>query len=203
MQRIEKRKTIWYDGVMKKQTITLQNKTLYYELTYKRVKNVNLRISPDGSVRVSAPRYVSRRQIEAFLRQKETFILNALKKQEDSKQKELLPILSEEEIRPYITSLCKKHYPYFEKKGVPFPTIKFRKMVSRWGSCHSQKGILTFNTHLRFAPHSSIQYVVLHELTHFLVPNHSKEFYDELRKVCPDYMKERKKLREIPIRNCF
>ena len=73
-------------------------------------------------------------------------------------------------------------------------------MVSRWGSCNPTKGILTFNINLMYAPFECIEYVVLHEFTHFLQPNHSAKFYYELEKVFPNWRDCRKKLKEINIK---
>ena len=78
-------------------------------------------------------------------------------------------------------------------------SIKFRKMKTRWGSCHTIKGILTFNTQLIYAPVECVEYVVWHEFSHFLQANHSDKFYDELRKVYPEWRASRKKLKEINI----
>ncbi len=108
--------------------------------------------------------------------------------------------VTEEVICDVISEICKKVYPYFQKRGVAYPEIKFRSMVSRWGSCHPTKGILTFNTNLMYAPPACIEYVVLHEFTHFFQANHSNEFYEELAKVCPDWKEHRKRLKEISIR---
>ena len=96
--------------------------------------------------------------------------------------------------------MCKKAYPYFELRGIEYPEIKFKKMISRWGSCHSKRKILTFNINLMYARLECIEYVVLHEFTHFLVPNHSSKFYDELKKVCPDWKVLRKELNDTNIR---
>lgn len=60
--------------------IVLNDRTLTYELIRKNVKNVNLRIYPDGRVRVSASSWVSVRQIEKFLLGKQDFIIRALDK---------------------------------------------------------------------------------------------------------------------------
>ena len=68
-------------------------------------------------------------------------------------------------------------------------------MISRWGSCQPKRGSLTFNIALIEAPISCIEYVVVHEFTHFLQPNHSKMFYTQLTMFMPDWM-ERKKLLE-------
>ena len=95
--------------------------------------------------------------------------------------------------------LCGAVYPYFKARGVKYPQIKFRKMVSRWGSCQPTKGILTFNTNLMYAPKECIEYVVAHEFTHFLQANHSDKFYKELEKICPDRKMRQKQLKEIVI----
>jgi len=91
-----------------------------------------------------------------------------------------------------VLTLCREIYPLFQKRGISYPQIRMRKMVSRWGSCEPQKGILTFNTALVSAPLSCIEYVIMHEFAHFLVPNHSADFYAVLSAYMPDW-KERKK----------
>ena len=99
-----------------------------------------------------------------------------------------------------IQSLCDSIYPKFQKYGVLYPTIRYRNMVSRWGSCQPKRCVLTFNYALVEAPVSCIEYVVVHEFTHFLQPNHSKKFYQQLAMFMPDW-EERKKILEK--RNAF
>jgi len=173
---------------------------LSYNLEYKKVKNINLRIKADGTVLVSANKRVPRGAIDAFVLSKANYILKVKKTYEVQAEKPLVTYFSEAEIRDVITGLCQKAFPYFETRGVAYPKIRFRKMVSRWGSCHTTKGILTFNTNLMYAPLACVEYVVFHEFTHFLQGNHSKLFYAELEKVCPDYKERRKLLREVQIR---
>ena len=180
--------------------IILKDKILYYNLQYKNVKNINLRIKSDGSINVSANRIVPQRFIEDFLISKTDFILNALNKYEKEEKRPQTKYFAEVEIKNVILEICKNVYPYFEKQGVKYPEIKFRKMVSRWGSCHASKGILTFNTNLVYADFECIEYVVLHEFTHFLQPNHSKFFYEELSKVCPQWKICKNKLKQIQLR---
>ena len=180
--------------------MTLGEVEIQYELNYKNVKNINLRIKPCGTVTVSANRRVKEKVIEEFLISKADFILNTLEKFNNAISKEQKQYIGEDEIRDVITNLCEIAYPYFGKKSVAFPQIKFRKMTSRWGSCHTKKGILTFNLNLMYAQKECIEYVVYHEFTHFLVPNHSAKFYDELSKVCPDWKQQRQKLKEIILR---
>lgn len=94
-----------------------------------------------------------------------------------------------------ISMVCEAVYPKFQKYGVVFPELKFRRMISRWGSCQPKRGTLTFNISLIEAPMACIEYVVVHEFTHFLQPNHSKKFYMQLTMYMPDWV-ERKKLLE-------
>ena len=61
-------------------TITLDGKTIVYELTRKRVRNINLRINPDGSVKVSCPYRVTTDEVERFLRTESSFIFKSLEK---------------------------------------------------------------------------------------------------------------------------
>lgn len=79
----------------------------------------------------------------------------------------------------------------FKKYQVAKPDIYIRKMKTLWGSCTPSKSKVTFNNYLFKANIRCIQYVVLHELTHLLYPNHSEQFYDFLTIHMPDW-KERK-----------
>lgn len=179
--------------------IEVNGTVIEYDLQIKSVKNINLRIKPDGKICVSANRWTSVRAIDKFLISKADFILKALKKCESRTEAPKRQYFTEEELRQGICELCREVYPYYEQLGIDYPQIKFRKMTSRWGSCHPAKGILTFNTNLIYAPIECVEYVVMHEFTHFLQANHSAKFYEELAAVCPDYKERRKKLKEVSI----
>lgn len=97
-----------------------------------------------------------------------------------------------ERVTEIVTALCWEFYPCIADRGVAFPVLRFRRMVSRWGSCNPRKGVLTFSTALLGAPWASIEYVVVHEFVHFLQANHSAAFYGELTRFLPDW-KVRKK----------
>lgn len=84
-------------------------------------------------------------------------------------------------------------YPPFEKYGVEKPQLSIRDMKSSWGTCHVKKGIVTLNKRLIAAPRGAVEYVALHELCHLIHPDHSKQFYDFLAAMMPDW-KERKQL---------
>lgn len=100
-------------------------------------------------------------------------------------------------INMFIREQCEKHfslivYEYMQKLSeyhIAYPKIKFRTMKSRWGSCIPAKMQITFNTRLLHCPKAFIEYVVLHELVHFIKPDHSKEFYTLISYYMPDYKK--------------
>lgn len=80
---------------------------------------------------------------------------------------------------------------HFKDLGVPSPEINIRKMKARWGTCYSQKHKIIFNKALVFLPLDCVEYIVFHEFTHFLHPDHSKAFYNTLNSFLPDF-KDRK-----------
>lgn len=82
----------------------------------------------------------------------------------------------------------------FKKYQIAKPDIYVRKMKTLWGSCTPSKSKVTFNNCLFKANIRCIQYVVLHELTHLLYPNHSKQFYDFLTVHMPDWQERKKQL---------
>lgn len=85
-------------------------------------------------------------------------------------------------------------YPIIEKYKVDKPRITLRKMKTLWGSCSPQRNIIVFNQYLSKAKPACIEYVVLHELVHFLYPNHSKQFYSFLSSHMPDWKERKQKL---------
>lgn len=177
--------------------VYINNKKIEYELSIKNVKNINMRIKQDCNIYVSANRHIPYEMIDDFVISKSNFIYNAFNKYMTKQNPKTY--FNDDELIKYITHYCKKIYPHFEKKGVTYPIIKFRNMKTRWGCCNYLKGIVTFNTKLKFVPNECVEYIVLHEFTHFLQPNHSKLFYDELSKVCPKWKEYRKKLKDILI----
>lgn len=187
---------IFLKGKRMKRTIILSGKTYEYELEKKKVKNLNLRVRRDGSIYVSVPVFVKISEVEEFLGRKEDFLKKALEKREETPLPELFAL---EELKEIVQHFLNIYVPYFEKRNCYVMAVKFRTMKTRWGSCHTRKGVLTFNTHLRYASERSIEYVVVHELCHLLVPNHSPLFYKEVEKLLPDYKERRKELKGITI----
>ena len=64
-----------------------------------------------------------------------------------------------------------------------------------WGSC-SAKGIISFNFRIACLASEMRDYLVVHEMAHLKHFNHSKSFWQEVEKFCPDFREIRKRLRE-------
>lgn len=79
------------------------------------------------------------------------------------------------------------------------PLIEIKKLKSRWGACFSRQNKVSFNLALVHLEKSLIDYVIIHELCHFIQPNHSKLFYQEIEKRMPDYKVKVKRLKEVGI----
>ncbi|MEW6045968.1 MAG: M48 family metallopeptidase [Bacillota bacterium] len=71
--------------------------------------------------------------------------------------------------------------------GFRYRSVFIRAQRTRWGSC-SSLGNLSFNYRLVLVPPEVLDYVILHELTHLEVPNHSPRFWATLARLCPDYL---------------
>ncbi len=96
-----------------------------------------------------------------------------------------------------IGNLCRAVYPIYAAQHVSYPReIRYRQMVSQWGNCRPEQGILTFNLRLLAAPPRCMEYVVMHEFTHFLYPNHSQDFYRFIASELPDWKQLEKQLGE-------
>ncbi|WP_408956577.1 M48 family metallopeptidase [Natroniella sp. ANB-PHB2] len=83
---------------------------------------------------------------------------------------------------------------YKSQIGVAPNSVKIKKQKKRWGSC-SSLGNLNFNWKIIMAPMSVIDYLVVHELAHLKYPNHSKDFWNLVASVIPDYKKKKEWLR--------
>ena len=86
--------------------------------------------------------------------------------------------------------LSEKVGRYAQQMGVTPAAVSVRNFKSRWGSC-DKKAQLVFNSNIIKAPHSIVDYVVVHELCHLIHHNHSKEFWELVRRYDPIYQEHR------------
>ena len=89
----------------------------------------------------------------------------------------------------------KNNYDLFEE-NIPYPKIKIRNMKTRWGVCNKRDNSITLNSKLIKYSLNEIDYVIIHELSHFVHFDHSKDFWKTVEKYMPNYKKSVKVLKE-------
>ena len=86
-------------------------------------------------------------------------------------------------------------HDYCLQMSETLPTkLKIQHYKRRWGSCNKRRE-LTFNLHLASAPTWVIDYVVAHEVAHLQVMDHSKRFWQVVKRIYPDYLNAEKWLK--------
>lgn len=92
---------------------------------------------------------------------------------------------------------------HFQKYFKDAPSeIVVKNQKAQWASCTSKRKLL-FNWRLALAPLAVIEYVVVHEMSHMVHMNHSKEFWALVESILPDYKEHRKWLKEFSLTLSF
>lgn len=226
----------------KKLQIQLMSKNFEYTLTFKPVKNINMRIKKDGLF-VSAPKGTSISFVENVLKSKEKEIIKHINKissyhtAEPFKEGRPLLFLGnnytlhiiestkndvminknsiilytkntnnakivyeawiKEKAKIVFSNSLNRMYPLLMDCIPQKPNIHVKKLSASWGRCNPSKGNISLSVWLLKADLSLIDYVVLHELCHYVHLDHSKKFYELLRSFMPDYKERRDLLNTI------
>jgi predicted metal-dependent hydrolase len=88
--------------------------------------------------------------------------------------------------RKAIEKITPRINKWTEETGLIFNELRFRKMEKQWGSCTPRNNIV-INTDAVKLPFSLIDYLIVHELVHTKVKNHSKEFWAEVSRWIPNW----------------
>jgi predicted metal-dependent hydrolase len=99
-----------------------------------------------------------------------------------------LRAVAQSELPPRLQQLARQH-------GLTVQAVSIRNQRTRWGSC-STDGRISLNWRLVQMPADVRDYVLLHELMHLRVRNHSPRFWREVEGVCPRHLDARRWLRE-------
>lgn len=253
----------------------MQPTTFPLTITRKKIKNLYLRVHPDGTVSVSAPKRLSDKAIREFVNSKTDWIEAQLQKLEERKRagqqtgikQPAEPDYLTGEIHYYWGCPCKllveetvgkswvefvenphfgeassskkseqtdtdtfgilhmrapvnstmeqrKHLLeefYREKLKLVIPELiekysrivgktpkewRIRNMKTRWGTCNTKEGRIWLNLNLAKKHPDCLHYVIVHELTHLHVPNHSKAFWVRMDVYYPQWREIRKLLNE-------
>ena len=154
-------------------------------------KRIGISIKPEF-VRVAVPRRESLKNAQAFVESRMGWIKRGISEMNARIEKsQTLPKIDREDARRILNQRLAE---LADEHDFEYRKVSIRSQKTRWGSCSSQDNI-SLNQNLLHLPDELIDYVLLHELTHTRVKNHSPNFWDELETVCPD-AKEKRRLLE-------
>lgn len=161
-----------------------------YTLIRSSRRTLALEITRDLQVIVRAPLRCSQREIDRFVDSRRDWIADklALQRRRADARASLEPTPEQEVIlRRRAAELIPQRVAYYAPlMGVTPTGIKITSARTRFGSC-SGKNSLCFSWRLMLYPPAAVDYVVVHELAHIRHHNHSREFWNFVESVMPDY----------------
>lgn len=123
----------------------------------------------------------------------DTMTMRVRKDSTVERRAELMAEWYREQLKEYIGPLVERWAEKLVERDV---TWQIKSMKTLWGSCNARRRSLLFNLELARVPKECIEYVVVHELTHLKIQNHSKVFEFLLGQQIPNWKSLRKKLNE-------
>ena len=167
-------------------------------------KSLGLEVRDANTVLARIPTRVSDRELKAFVENHRSWILEkteVMAEREENRKSTPAPppeLLSKTDRMKIQLKIGKRVRHYCEIMGVTVGYVTVKNQKTRWGSC-SAKGNVNFNYQLAFLPDELLDYVVIHELAHRRHMNHSRAFWAEVEKYCPDYLERREQLKEYSL----
>jgi len=168
-----------------------------------RARRYLIRVDDDGAVRVTIPRWGSKREAAAFVEREQRWIAKERRRVEQERERakrnraegpspEAIGALRERAMRELpirLRELAATH-------GVRVARVSVRNQKWRWGSC-SKNGHICLNWRLVQMPDWVRDYVIVHELMHVKRMDHSPKFWTLVARVCPEFQEARKWLRSF------
>lgn len=171
---------------------------LAVEVTRKRIKRMHMRVrEPDGRVSVSVPNFVPDRDVIAFIRDRREWIdMNAARiRARAAAHPEPADRAEREARRADLKRRISVRLPVIEKAtGLHCSGWTVRDMHTRWGSCNTVTHHINLSLMLATRSDAELDYVILHELVHTVVPDHGPDFYALMDRFMPGWKKIRKAL---------
>jgi len=184
---------------MSTNTLTISNLGSVIFTKSPRAKYQRITIRPDKTITVTIPRTGNIDEAKQFLKSKISWIQKQLQKIDQQAQCLDMLDLDIDLEKAKINLFCRLDC-FSEKHGFSYNRAGFRCQRTRWGSCSGQNNI-SLNVNIAFLPEELQDYVLLHELVHTKVKNHSRKFWAELDKYTQGQAKElSKELKKYRIR---
>ncbi len=167
-----------------------------------RARRYIIRVQDDGSVRVTVPRWGSRREASAFVERERSWIAKQrqrLERHRVARDRETPQSWADAGISREARDRAKHDLParllaLAREEGLAVRKITVRNQKRRWGSC-SRNGHICLNWRLVLMPDAVRDYVLIHELMHLRRMDHSPAFWKLVARACPDYQAHRAFLR--------
>ncbi len=153
-----------------------------------RAKYQRITVHPDKTITVTIPRNGSLSEAKQFLKSKASWIQKQLQKIDQHTQCRDMPDLDVDLEKAQVDLFNRLDY-FSEKHSFSYNRAGFRRQKTRWGSC-SGKNNISLNVNIAFLPEELQDYILLHELVHTRVKNHSGKFWAELDKYTEGKAKE-------------
>lgn len=83
--------------------------------------------------------------------------------------------------------------------GISVNAVKIRKMKTKWGSCNPSKRNIWINLELSKKPIHCLEYIVVHEMIHFLEKSHNEKFRDYMVSFLPQWKQYKDELNQFPL----
>lgn len=99
-------------------------------------------------------------------------------------------------LREQLPSLVEKWTP---RVGIEIAEVRIKKMKTRWGSCNSEARRVWLNLELAKKPVSCLEYILVHEMVHFLERHHNERFRNLMDKLMPQWRLHREELNRFPL----
>ncbi|OHB49404.1 MAG: hypothetical protein A2Y10_19430 [Planctomycetes bacterium GWF2_41_51] len=161
-----------------------------------KARRLTISIKPFKPIRVTYPARVSQKKAQEFLESNIEWVRKAIVKikeiEKRTPQRAELPKIDKQQAKAY---LCTQLKVLADKYNFAYNKVFIRNQKTRWGSC-SGKNNINLNINLVRLPMELQEYILLHELVHTRIKNHSKRFWDELDKYVGNSKLMAKKLRK-------
>ncbi len=158
----------------------------------KKAKYIRIVVDHNSQVSVVIPNHHTIKDAIQFINSKKSWIQKNQLKMED---KNVLKLeLSRNELEKFWKDTKQKMLLLSEIHQLNFNKLVFKTLKSRWGSC-SQHNIICLNNILYYLPNHLQEYIMLHELVHTKIKNHSRIFWEEIENICPNSKIKRKDLK--------
>ncbi|HEY7292146.1 MAG TPA: M48 family metallopeptidase [Vicinamibacterales bacterium] len=160
-----------------------------------RAKRYVIRLTDDGRVRVTIPRWGSKRGALEFVASEAAWIAKERDRHQQRRHEIWRPAdgplraRATRELPERLLELARVH-------RLNVSRISIRNQKWRWGSC-SPSGHICLNWRLVAVPPAVRDYVLIHELMHLKRLDHSRKFWKLVEQACPDYRQHRAYLRSL------